>query len=162
MRRRAEPLDEGKLDALHGKLRDLQVRLPENPSAADLRGLFTEIRDNRNKVARVTAYLLPYLGKLKADLVRIERILDAEGALLVDTKRGLLGTSNETERKARLKLVQEKDHEIAAALREELALIEEVMTHAKLVREELRLAYEEASRCLAALDFEWRVERGAP
>ena len=49
-----------------------------------------------------------------------------------------------------------------AALKVDLLALEAVVAHARHVQDELRFAFEEASRGLTTIELEWRIERSAP
>lgn len=158
MTRRSEPAKEAVLDAVHAKLGTIRVDLNPDPSSTDLRELFSRIRCDRNVVARILASLLPRLALLRADLVRLDRTIEREGAAIMDSGEGLLGATNDRLRAFRLKVVLSDEHDMRAAVKEDLVLVDEVVSHSRLVREELRFAFEEASRALASIEFEWKVE----
>jgi len=160
--RRTGPVSAERIDAVHARLGEVRVTLSPDPAIDELRESFAEIRGHRNVVSRILAKLLPLLARLRADQIRLDRTCSREGAAIVDSGEGLLGCTNDKLRTARVKLLLSDDYDALAEVRADLALVEEAVSHAKLAREELRFAFEEASRALASIELEWRVERSAP
>lgn len=158
--RRSAPIDPDTMEALHGILRGLQVELPTDHGkrgARATRALFATIRISRNKVGKVVSKILPRLAELRADLVRVDQVIAAEEALAVET--GHVKGKNAEERKASLRGLLREWHETRASIKADLHLAEEVFSHAKWTRDELRFAFEEASRGLAVIELEERLSR---
>jgi len=160
--RRTGPVSVDRIDAVHARLGEVRVTLDPDPAIDELRESFAEIRGHRNVVSRILAKLLPLVARLRADQIRLDRTCSREGAVIVDSGKGLLGCTNEKLRAARVKLMLSDEYDALSEVRADLALVEEAVSHAKLAREELRFAFEEASRALASLELEWRIERSAP
>jgi len=158
--RRSKDVDPSRVEKIHVALRKLQVSLEDEPDLHSLRAQFTTIRSQRNSVTKLVGFLLPDIGALRSDLVRVDRVIDAETAMLVET--GHAHGSNATERTASLKQKMREWHDARADIRADLHLLEEAVSHAKWVRDELRFAFEEASRSLASIELEYRIERSAP
>ncbi len=149
-------------EKLHQHLQKIRVELDPDPSSTDLRSLFAEIRKHRNMVAKIIGQVIPRLVEERAALLRLERVIDAVASDKRDKGEGFIGCTNEVQRKARLRVLQSEDYDKRVDVRVRLMYAEELVAHAKLVREELRFAFEEASRSLASLDMEYRIERSAP
>lgn len=160
--RRSREINLEIVHAFHDRLSRIQVKLDPDPDADDLRALFSRIRTYRNQVTKILLGLLPRQALLRADLIAIERAIEGGGASAIDTNTGFLGATNEKQRQARLKVYLSDYYDERAILKGELVLIEETVSSAKIVRDELRFAFEEASRALASLEFEYRIERSAP
>ena len=156
--RRAEGFPEEVVDALHDRLGRLVVTVPKDLDARRARAKISEVRDLRNVAAKVVSAVRPRVGKLRADLVRIERSVKAETALRVSEGTGLFGTV--PEKKARVEVVLHEWLDARAETERDLCLLEEVLEHARVVREELRCAFEEASRSLSAFEIEWKIAHG--
>jgi len=158
--RRASGLDEELIEKLHAKLKGIRVDLDPEPSAGSLRERFAKIRQHRNTVVRIAGSILPRVAMLRADLVRVERVIEAETAMLTETGHAV--GNNAQERQASLKQKLREWHDARAEVRADLHMAEEVISHAKWVRDELRFAFEETSRSLASIELEWKIERDAP
>jgi len=159
--RRSKPVDPDVVDQIHDRLKGVAVTHRKDPDAGTLRDQFSTIRQHRNTVSRVIAVLLPKLGRLRSDMARIDQVIDAESAEAVNT--GMVsGAKNVDQRKAKLRDLLSEWHYARAGIRADLHLVEEAVSHAKWVREELRYAFEETSRALASLELEWKIERSAP
>lgn len=160
--RRTEPVDVGALDKVHARLRKVSVVLDPDPSSTELRTLFADIRGHRNTVSRIFGTLFPRLARYRADVVRVESLIAAESAQIVWTGKGLALATNEKARTARIRVILSEHHEAREELREDVIGLEALVAHAKHVQDELRSAFEEASRGLASIELEYRIERGAP
>ncbi len=160
--RRTEPVDVEKLDALHAKLRNVSVVLKPEPTSQELRALFSEIRRNRTMVSRIFGIFLPRVARYRADALRVESALAAETAQIMFTGQGLALTKNEKQRTSRIRTILSDLYEQQVQIKEDLLALEVVVSHTKHVHSELRDSFEEASRSLAALDMEYRLERSAP
>lgn len=158
--RQTKPVDVDALDRIHQRLREVRVTLVADPSSRGLRALFAEIRQRRNQVARIMSGLIPLHGRLRADRERVGRVVEAATARTIDRREGFLGCRTEKERAARVKILLEAELDEQAGLEADVALVAETLAHARLVLDELRAAFEEASRGLASLDLEYRIETG--
>lgn len=160
--RRSTPVDPDRVAGLHRRLAVLRVRHedPDEMDASSLRTQFVAIRRSRNVIQRIVSRLSPRLGQLRADASRIEAVIAAEAAeLSLPTNAALDGCRNESQRKALLRSYLQEWYEAREDVRADLLLIEEVMTHAKWVREEMKYAFEETSRSLAAIEMDYKYER---
>lgn len=146
------------IERVHARLRAVSIVLPAEPDAATLRDLFAKVRANRNRVARILGTLLPLRGRLRAALARVERRIEDQAARTIDGKSGFIGCRTEADKKARIKVLLSEDYDEKALLEEDLAIVSEATEHARLVLEEQRAAFEEASRSLSSIDLEFRVE----
>lgn len=155
--RRTNRINPETIERVHQALRGVEVAIPRDPTVIRLRRLFSVIRDKRNRVTRILAGLFPSLGKLKAELAMIERRIEAMRAKIIHTHRMSLA-KNAQERDAYIRANLQEEYEVRASLEEDLALLGEAVSHARLVLDELRSAYEEASRQLSSLDLEYRIE----
>ncbi len=122
-----------------------------------LRAKFVEVRTCRNKVGAVMSKLLPKLGRLNRDLARIDAFLNAKGGDILINTSDLDDYKNDRQRKARLRELMPEWHEAREEIIADLHLVNAVVDHAKWVREELRYAFEEASRALSSIDLEKRM-----
>lgn len=160
--RRSRPVDPAKVEAIHSRLGGVRVEHgdPEDADSDTLIAQFHEIRGGRNRVQAIYSKLSPRLGQLRADLARIEAVIAAESAeLSLPEKQALNGCKNETQRKAKLRALLREWHEARDEVRADLYLVEEVVAHAKWIREELRCAFDEASRILTSIDLGHKFER---
>ena len=160
--RRSLPVDPEKVERLHSQIGSVRIEHgdPDDMDSPVLRAQFFKVREGRNKVQRIFSKLAPRLGQLRADLARLEAFIAAESAeLSLPTNAALDGCRNEAQRKAKLRDYLREWHEVKDEVRADLALVEAVMAHAKYVREELRYAFEEASRALSSIELEHRFER---
>lgn len=160
--RRSRPVNVEAVDQLHAKIASVRVTHgdPDEADGATLRAQFVKIRDGRNTVARIVSRIMPRLGKLRSDVARLEAVIAAEGAeLALPTSAALDGCRNEGQRKALLRDYLRSWHEARDAVAADLLLVEAVLSHARWVREELKYAFEEASRSLSSVDLEHRFER---
>lgn len=158
--RRSQSVDPEVIERLHAGLGAILIRHgdPDDVDTDTLRAQFHRIRDARNKVQRIVSKLLPKLGTLRSDLARIDATIAAESAVLVQTSL-VDHLKNDMQRKAKLRDALSDWHAAKADITADLDLIEQAVSHAKWVREELRYAFEEASRSLASIELEQRLSR---
>lgn len=147
---------------VYEKLLGVQVELHRDPGTQSLRRDFASIRSYRTKTTKILIRLKARLAGLRGDLVRVERLIEHNASYMLATNEGLLGCTNVTQKKARIKVELEEWYEAKAVLKDEVQLVEEAVSSAMIVREELRYAYEEASRSLASIELEYRIESSAP
>ena len=160
--RRTEPVDVETLDKIHAKLKKVSVCLDPDPSSTDLRALFAQIRRHRTMVSRIFGTFLPRVARYRADMIQVDSLIAGEGAQILYTGQGLATTTNEKQRAARVRVILDDHHDAQADLKEDLLALEAVVAHARHVQEELRFAFEEASRGLTTLELEYRIEASAP
>jgi hypothetical protein len=163
--RRSEPLNSGMIDKLHLRLSGIQVELPDpderkqRVSTRSIRALFAAIRRKRNQVGKVVGWLLPRHADVRADLVRIEKVIKAQTAEILRTDPpALRWANNVTEKQAAVREILSDWHEAKAELEVEAIALAEALAHSRWVREELKFAFEEASRSLATIELEWKFE----
>lgn len=167
-RRTSQHVDPDQLSAINRRLGQIRVDLPSDPGrkgSRALRSLFAAIRVHRNAVQRILSTLIPKAAQLRAELILVERTLDADDARIRDSRRGLFEGDKklpETTVKARIRLILSDWHDLRAELKSDLEIIDAVIVHARNIKEELRMSFEEASRCLASIELEYRIERSAP
>lgn len=159
--RKAPELDVEMVERVHKGLRAISIKLKRDPDIPDLRHLFADIRRQRNRVARTLGSLMPLAAKIRADLVRVERVIDAETAMRIERRQDLMDDGEQgrekttaPQRAARVKVALRSWYDARADLKADMVVVDEVLAHAKMVREELRYGYEEASRSLASIDLE--------
>lgn len=160
--RRSLPVDPARVEKLHALIGSVRIVHgdPDEMDSPTLRAQFFKVREGRNKVQRIYSSLSPRLGQLRADLARLEAFIAAESAeLSLPSNAALDGCRNEAQRKAKLRDYLREWHEAKDDVRADLALVEEVVAHAKYVRDELRYAFEETSRALSSIELEHRFER---
>lgn len=167
--RRSPTIDPDQIVALNKKLGQIRVDLPSDGGkrgARHMRGLFSAIRGHRNAVQRILSVLLPKAAEIRAELVLVERTIEADDARIRDSRRGLFEADGkklaEATVKGKIRIILDDWFDLKAELRSDLEILDAVIGHARIVREELRLAFEEASRSLASIDLEYRIERSAP
>jgi len=158
--RHTTPVDEKVVRRVVARLGRVQIKLDPAADHRDLQATFAKIRDNRNRVTRAALVLLPKLAGLRGDLVRIDHVIDSEGAELIATDKA--SGVNADKRKAALKRILRDFYEARAQIRTEIHTIEEAVSLIKWLREELRCAFEEASRSLSTLEFDRRLIRNDP
>jgi len=158
--RRSQPVNPEAVERLHDRLGSILIKHgdPDDADTDTLRAQFHRIRDARNKVQRTMSKLLPKLGTLRSDLARVDAVIAAEGAALVQTSV-VDGLRNDMQRKAKLRDMLSEWYEAKAEITADLELLDQAVAHAKWVREELRYAFEEASRSLASIEMEQRINR---
>lgn len=150
------------IEKVHRRLGAVSIVLRPDPTSVELRRLFAAIRSNRTVAAKILAGLLPTRGRLRAAKARLERQVEEAHAASRDARNCFLGCRTETDKTARLRVMHAELHDALAEVEADLALVAEAVEHARLVLQEQQAAFEEASRQLASIDMEWRVERGAP
>lgn len=155
--RRTKPVDEAVIDRFHNYLARVEIELPQGKTTTHIRNLMRVIREKRNGVGKVLSYLHRTKGSLSADLTRLERIFDAEKNLRYDRGDCFAGTTNDKQREARVRSVLSQQLDACASLKGDLALVGEALAHARLVLDELRGAFDEASRLLASIELDWRI-----
>lgn len=158
--RKTRPVSEDSIDKIHAFFSNVQVELPRAKTTRHLRDLMRVIRVKRNSVGKVLGFLLRLNGSLKADLARVERIYDAERNLRYDRQDCFAGTTNDKQREARVRGLLSKELDATSSLEADLALVGEALSHGRLVLDEIRGAFDEASRLLSSIDLDWRVESG--
>jgi len=159
--RTAQPVDSGLVQRIHTRLGEISIILPRDPDAKQMREFFSMVRELRNSVSKVMAVIHPKIGSARADLVRVDRFIESFGSYMTDTGDGMALVKNESQRKARILMSLEEWFDAKAEIKVDLALLEEVVWHAKMVKDELKAAFEEASRSLSAIEFEFKVEKDA-
>lgn len=157
-KRRADGIPESKLEDIQKKLMGMTVRLSREPSSKEIVQTFSQIREHRNVVSKILVKLIPVRARLRAELIRIERFIEGTKARKLRNNEGFVGCDTSTHKKERLAWLLRDELEIKAAVREDLEIVEELVEMVKIVREELKFAYDEASRALTALEFEFKVE----
>lgn len=160
--RHTRPVDLEKLDAIHVALREIAVELKRDPSSTELRALFAKIRRHRNKVSRIFGTFLPRVVRYKADLLHVESLIAGDTAQILYTGQGLALATNEKQRGARVRVLLEDQYGALEAVKHDLLALEAIVAHTRQVQDELRFAFEEASRGLTTLELEYRIEASAP
>lgn len=156
-------IPEDKLRRLQRELGSIQIVLPKgaDPHPSDYRSLFTKIRDLRNVVERVLDRVAPKLAYLRADFDRVSATLDDLAALELAEGNGLAGKTMEI-KKAKVRARLESWYEAKRSLQWDVRVTAEVVSTAMRKREELRFAFEEASRALASVEMERKLIRSEP
>lgn len=160
--RRSDPVDAAAIAKVYAMLQQVRVEIKRDPESRDLRVSFATVRSQRTKVTMVLVTLKARLAGLRGDLIRVERIIEHNSSYMLATGEGLTGCKNTEQRKARIKVDLEEWYEARAVLRDEVQFVEEAVSSTMIVREELRYAYEEASRSLASIQLEYQIESSAP
>lgn len=145
---------------VHAALKKARIELPAHVSTSTVRETIREIRRMRNRTMDAVNGLSRRVGDLKADVERLDRIFEAEKALRVDRNEGFVGCTNDKARAARLDSILSEELDAIAAVKADLARAAEALSHGKLVLEELRGAFDEASRLQAGVELEWRIAHG--
>ena len=124
-----------------------------------------EDSSTRSKILREYADQLTYGGRGEDAIPLYREVLDTPGISPEEetrARRGLALANNEKQRQARVR-IQLEDHYLARdELKGDVIVLEALTAHAKHVMDELRFAFEEASRSLSTIELEYRVERSAP
>jgi hypothetical protein len=161
--RRANGIPQEKLDGMHEALSRIAVKVVNSPSLSDVREILGEIRISRNKVARVLAATLPRMARIRAEALRLDRVIELHMSAVLGTgEGGIKVAKNDRARTALAKVLVSGLLDVRADMHADLVGLDELIAHAKLVRDELRSAFEEVSRALAAIELEYRIERSAP
>lgn len=149
----------------HKALQGVSVELPpvgDTPTPVELRELFREIRNKRNRVMRVLGVVIPVIADLKADLVRLDRLIEELTAVHrnpgSEDGTSFVGCKNEPERTARIKVSLVHEYGDRALVKAQLVRVEGVREHARMIVAELADAFEGASRSLASIELEWKLE----
>jgi hypothetical protein len=159
--RRSAPVDAEAVRRITDRLAGIQVALDPDADARALRATFAEVRKYRNVVTKSAFAVLPRLAEVKADLARIDQVIAAESAVILEEGR-ISHAKNADERKAAVRCQVEDLHRARAEVKADLHVLEEAASLVRWLRDELTTAFEEASRLLAAVDLEWRIKRGEP
>lgn len=160
--RRSAPVEAASVDKIYNLLTKVRVEIKRDPDSRDLRASFATVRSQRTKVTMMLVKLKARLAELRGDLIRVDRIIEHNAAYMQATGEGLAGCKNLDQRKARIKVDLEEWYEARATLRDEVQIYEEAVSSTLIIREELRYAYEEASRSLASIQLEYQIETSAP
>lgn len=151
-----------KLLKLNDKLASVQIKLHKIDSpklfSKSLRDTLANIRDRRNMVTKILGKLMPLNAGLRADLIRVERVIECEAALIIGNNMLPLA-KNITEKQARTKTLIAPWYEKKCEIKSQIEILDSIISFAKIIREELKLAFEESSRSLASIDLEYRVSR---
>lgn len=157
-----KPIKSELLLKLTEKLSAIKVNLKKIDSAMlfskTVRATFSDIRRHRNTVTRVLGILIPRHASLRADLLRVERVIESETSKILGNN--LLPLSkNMTESQARAKNLISDWYDRRCEIKCQLAVLEELINYAKIIREELKLAFDESSRALSSIELEFKVSR---
>lgn len=158
--RSSRPFGDELAGRVHAKLKTARIELPAHVSTATIRETIREIRRVKNRTTDTVNGLARFVGQLKADLERLDRVFEAEKAVRVERNEGFVGCTNDKQRSARLDSIMSEELDAIAAVKQDLARAVEALSHGKLVLDELRGAFDEASRLQAGVELEWRIAHG--
>jgi chromosome segregation ATPase len=158
--RASRPFPDDLAARVHEELKRARIELPAHVTTTTIRETIREVRRQRNRVTTIVSGLSRRVGELKADSERLDRIFEAEKAWRVERNEGFVGCTNDKQRGARLESILSEELDAIAAVKQDLARAAEALSHGKLVLEELRGAFDEASRLQAGIELDWRVAHG--
>jgi hypothetical protein len=159
--RSSRPFTDEDAARVHAALKKVVVELPAHVTTTSVRETIREVRRFRNYVlTTIVNGLSRRVGELKADAERLDRIFEADKAWRIERNEGFVGCANDKQRAARLESLLSEELDAIAAVKQDLARAVEALSHGKLVLEELRGAFDEASRLQAGVELDWRVAHG--
>lgn len=140
------------------RLGSFRVVIRRNPSARHCRGVFAKIRGHRNKVQAIVTAIRVRRLELRHELRLNWRDIERRTGKLHHERDGfILSAKDGKERDFICKFILEDQWDSRRELEDKSEMIEEVLTFSNQVLQDLKLAFEEASRGLASIELETKL-----